>query len=116
MAGRLRLENAAGLVVAALLGGGLALGGAALFGVVGNSTKTVREVLPVPVPPDPLPAVSGSSKGLTINQIYRRAAPGVVQVTATQVVSTPAVDPFFGSPFPPQARQTEALGSGFVFD
>ncbi len=70
----------------------------------------------MPVPPDPLPAASGSSKGLTINQIYRRAAPGVVQVTATQIVSTPAVDPFFGSPFPPQARQTEALGSGFVID
>ena len=116
MAGRLRLDNAAGLVVSAVLGGGLALGGAALLGGVGNSTTTVREVLPVPVPPDPLPAASGSSKGLTINQIYRRAAPGVVQVTATQIVGTPAVDPFFGSPFPPQARQTEALGSGFVID
>jgi S1-C subfamily serine protease len=114
VAGRLRLEYAAGLVVSAVLGGGLALGGAALLGGVGTSTKTVREVMPVAS--EPIPAVNGSSKGgLTINQIYRRAAPGVVQVTATQVVSTPAVDPFFGSPFP-QAQQTKALGSGFVID
>ncbi len=113
MAGRLRLEYAAGLVVSAVLGGGLALGGAALLGGIGTSTKTVREVMPVAS--EPIPAVNGSSKGLTINQIYRRAAPGVVQVTATQVVSTPAVDPFFGSPFP-QAQQTKALGSGFVID
>lgn len=113
MAGRLRLENAAGLVVSALLGGGLALGGAALFGGVGGSTSTVREV--VPVASDPIPAVSSSSKGLTINQIYRQAAPGVVQVTATQVVRAPAIDPFFGSPFP-QTQQTKALGSGFVID
>lgn len=112
MAGRLRLENVAGLVVAAVLGGGLALGGAALFGGFDGST-TVREVLPVP--PQPIPLATASSKGLTINQIYRRAAPGVVQVTATQIVNVPSVDPFFGSPFP-QAQQTKALGSGFVID
>jgi S1-C subfamily serine protease len=113
VAGRLRLENAAGLVVAAVLGGGLALGGAALFGGVGGSTTTVNRV--VGVPPSGIPVLSQTGKALTINQIYRSAAPGVVQVTATQVVSTPAVDPFFGSPFP-QSQQTKALGSGFVID
>ncbi len=113
MAGRLRLENAAGLVVAAVLGGGLALGGAALLGGFGGSTTTVNRV--VAGPPSGIPVLSQTGKALTINQIYRRAAPGVVQVTATQVVSTPAVDPFFGSPFP-QAQQTKALGSGFVID
>jgi S1-C subfamily serine protease len=114
VAGRLRLENAAGLVVTAVLGGGLALGGAALFGGVGGSTTTVNRV--VGVPPSGTPVLSQTGKALTINQIYRRAAPGVVQVTATQVVSVPSVDPFFGSPFPPQAQQTKALGSGFVID
>jgi S1-C subfamily serine protease len=113
VAGRLRLENAAGLVVAAVLGGGLALGGAALFGGVGGSTTTVREV--VPAASEPIPAVNSSSKGLTINEIYRRAAPGVVQVSATQITSTPAIDPFFGSPFP-QTQQTKSQGSGFVID
>jgi S1-C subfamily serine protease len=104
---------AAGLVIAAILGGGLALGGAALLGGIGTSTTIVREV--VPVAAEPVQAASSSSKGLTVNQIYRRAAPGVVQVTATQVVSTPSVDPFFGSPFP-QTQQAKALGSGFVID
>jgi len=110
----LRLENAAGLVVTALLGGGLALGGAALFGGFDGSTTTINRV--VGVPPSGTPVLSQTGKALTINQIYRRAAPGVVQVTATQLVSVPSVDPFFGSPFPPQARQTKALGSGFVID
>ena len=114
MAGRLRLENAAGHVVTALLGGGLALGGAALFGGFDGSTTTINRV--VGVPPSGTPVLSQTGKALTINQIYRRAAPGVVQVTATQLVSVPSVDPFFGSPFPPQARQTKALGSGFVID
>jgi S1-C subfamily serine protease len=36
-------------------------------------------------------------------------------VTATQVVKTPSVDPFFGTPFP-QTQQAKALGSGFVID
>ena len=113
MAGRLRLENAAGLVVAAVTGGGLALGGAALFGGVGGSTTTVNRV--VQGVPSGIPVLSQSGKALTINQIYRRAAPGVVQVTATQVLSTPAIEPFFPSS-PPQAQQTKALGSGFVID
>ena len=104
---------AAGLVVAAGLGAGLALGGAALVGGLG-STTTVREVQPVDV--RPIPTLSrSSSKGPTINQIYRETAPGVVQVTATQVVQSPAVDPFFGFPFP-QAQRQRALGSGFVID
>jgi S1-C subfamily serine protease len=105
---------AAGLVACAVLGAGLALGGAALFGGIGTSTTTIREV--VPVASEPTPAVASSSKdALTVNQIYRRAGPGVVQVTATQVVNTPSVDPFFGTPFP-QTQQAKALGSGFVID
>jgi S1-C subfamily serine protease len=103
---------AAGLVVSAVIGGGLALGGAALLGGIGTSTNTVREV--VPIAAEPILAASSSGKGLTVNQIYRRSAPGVVQVTATQIVSTPSVDPF-GSPFP-RPQQAKALGSGFVID
>ncbi len=112
MAGRLRLILAAGLVVAAGLGAGLALGGAALLGGLG-STTTVQELRP---DVRPIPTLEGSSsKGPTINQIYRATAPGVVQVTATEIVNSPAVDPFFGSPFPQTQRQ-RALGSGFVID
>jgi S1-C subfamily serine protease len=110
----LRLIFAAGLVAAACLGAGLALGGAALVGGLGGKTTTVREVQPVDV--RPIPTLQRSStKAPTINQIYRETAPGVVQVTATQVVQSPAVDPFFGFPFP-QAQRQRALGSGFVID
>ena len=103
----------AGLVAAAGLGSALALGGAALLGVFSEATTTVREVQPVQASPSA--AAFASTKALSVNQIYRRAAPGVVQVTATQVVTTPSIDPFFGFSIPQHQRQ-EALGSGFVID
>ncbi|HSS79972.1 MAG TPA: trypsin-like peptidase domain-containing protein [Gaiellaceae bacterium] len=114
MAGHLRAIYGAGLVAAGALGGALALGGASLVGDFGTTT-TVREVAaPLPSPislNEPAVARAGA---LSVNAIYRHAAPGVVQVTATQVVSTQSVDPF-GFPFPAQ-QPSEALGSGFVID
>ena len=65
-----------------------------------------------------LPAAAATAparSALSINDIYRRAAPGVVQVTSTSVVTVPA-DPFFGNPFFPQQQQQKSLGSGFVID
>ena len=116
MAGRLRLFYAAGLVGAAVLGSALALGGAALLGGFdGDTTTTVREVQPISGAAPSFPVNDARGRTLTVNEIYRRAAPGVVQVTATQVVASPRVDPFFGFPFPSQ-QQAEALGSGFVID
>jgi S1-C subfamily serine protease len=100
------------LLVVALVGGGLALAGAALFGKLGNGTK-IEQV-------SPLAQSSGlgnvalqapAAKGLTAEQIYRRDAPGVVQITATSVTQT--VDPFN---FTPSTQTQEALGSGFVVD
>jgi S1-C subfamily serine protease len=113
MAGRLGIVLAAGFVGAAGLGAGLALGGAALLGGFSKSTTTVRELQPIEASPSAASFQQG--KPLSVNQIYREAAPGVVQVTATQVVNTPSVDPFFGFPVP-QAQRQEALGSGFVID
>ena len=100
------------LLVVALIGGGLALGGAALFGKLGDNT-TIEQVSPLAqgnglgnvalqAPP---------TKGLTAEQIYRRDAPGVVQITATSVTQT--VDPFS---FAPSSQTEQALGSGFVID
>jgi S1-C subfamily serine protease len=112
VAGRLRLTLAAGLVALAGLGAGLALGGAALLGAFG-STTTVRQIERIDASGSSAAFVEG--KALTITQIYQRAAPGVVQVTATQIVNQSSTDPFFGFPFP-QAQQSKALGSGFVID
>src|SRR5262249_22727076 len=106
------LGGAAALLAAAVLGAGLALGGAAAFGGIGKKTTTVREIQAAVSP-----AASSIRQGrsLSINQIYRHAAPGVVQVTSTTLVTVPA-DPFFGNTFFPQQQQEQSLGSGFVVD
>jgi len=113
VAARSPLALGAGLVAAAVLGGAVALGAAAGLGTLSKSTTTVRELQPLPATASPTAFQSG--KALSVSQIYRRAAPGVVQVTATQVVKTPAVNPFFGFSVP-QSQSQQALGSGFVID
>src|SRR5437868_1976874 len=99
------------LVGVAILGGALALGGAALFGKLGSHT-TIKQVSPLAQGgfnnASLQPAVV---KGLTPEQIYRRDAPGVVQITATTVTRT--TDPFS---FLPQTQTEQSLGSGFVID
>jgi S1-C subfamily serine protease len=107
------LIAAAALLVAAVGGAALALGGAKLAGF-GEATTTVREVIRDSAPgQSPVASESRSGAGLSIAEIYRRAAPGVVQVTTTSKVEG-AVDPFFGFDVPDETRR--ALGSGFVID
>jgi S1-C subfamily serine protease len=113
------LHLAAAFAAAALTGGAVALGGAALLGVV------VVEDSNTPIfpqdssaassaPPDfRSPARSGDTGPLTIREIYRRAAPGVVQITSTSL-SEAQIDPLFGFPLPQQ--EETAQGSGFVID
>jgi S1-C subfamily serine protease len=87
------------LAVVAVVGGALALGGAALFGKLGSHT-TIQQVSPLGGGGVGNVTLQAPTTGaLTAEQIYKRAAPGVVQVTAT--------DPAQGS---------ESLGSGFVID
>jgi S1-C subfamily serine protease len=112
MAGPTRLVYGGGLVAAGLLGSVFALGGAALLGGFDKRTTTVSVQTPLAAGPI---SVKSTGRAMTVNQIFRRAAPGVVQVNATQVVSAPSVDPLFGFPFPSQ-QQSRALGSGFVID
>ncbi len=92
-----------------MLGAAVALGGAAVFGAFDKST-TIQRI--EQAAPTPVAAAFQRGKALSINEIYRRSSPGVVQITSTTVVEQ--VDPFgFGLP----ERQTEkALGSGFVID
>jgi S1-C subfamily serine protease len=87
------------LAAVAIVGGAVALGGASLFGKLGNHT-TIQQIAPLGgggvsnVPPlQPAP-----TRGLSAEAVYKRAAPGVVQVTATS------------------AARGEGLGSGFVVD
>jgi S1-C subfamily serine protease len=100
-----------GLLAAALLGGGVALGGAAALGKLGDKTTIIREDV---APRSSEPAAFQQGKQRSINQIYRAAAPAVVHIETTTKVRQPA-DPFFGNPFGTTATQ-RALGSGFVID
>jgi S1-C subfamily serine protease len=88
-------------VVAAALGGGLALGGAAALGRLGE-TKVV-EAAPAS---DLEPVAFQRTHALSINQVYRAAAPGVVHITATSQTSD-----VFGD-----TQQQQSIGSGFVID
>jgi len=109
---RRQLLPIAALLAAGLFGGAISLAGASALGV-GGKTTTVRQIEPAFAGNSPTsfnPVKPG--KAMTINEIFRRDAPGVVQVTSTQVVRTN--DPFdFGLP---QTEKQKALGSGFVLD
>ena len=105
------LSSAAPLLIAAVVGGGVALAGAELTGLL-DDTNTVE--VQAATPPS-APASFAEGRRLSINEIYRNSAPGVVQITTTSI-RTVEPDPFlnpFG--FPEQQRQ-QALGSGFVID
>jgi S1-C subfamily serine protease len=104
-------SRAVGLVAAALLGGGVALGGAAALGKLGDKTTLIREEA-APTSSEPASFQSGPRE--SINAIYRASAPGVVHIETTTRVQQPA-DPFFGNPFGTSETQ-RALGSGFVID
>jgi S1-C subfamily serine protease len=108
------LRRAAGLVGAGVLGGALVLGGVGVFGDgLGGRTTTVREL--VSSGPSSAPAAFRTGHPLSINDIYRHAAPGVVQVTSTSVVKLDN-NPFFQIPGFQQQETQRALGSGLVID
>jgi S1-C subfamily serine protease len=102
----------AGAVALAVVGGAIALGGAAALGKLG-STKTTIEQISAPSSGAISTSVRQPTRGLSPEAIYRRDAPGVVQITATSVTTT-QTDPFgFG---PPTQQTEQALGSGFIID
>ncbi len=108
------LPKAAGLFVAAVAGGAVAIVGAALVGV-GEKTTTVKEVLVDRSLEADVSQVEPGSR-LTLRDIYREDAPGVVQVTSTTKVRLPRSQ-WFGNPFGLPATQVQqSLGSGFVID
>jgi S1-C subfamily serine protease len=87
-----------------VLGGGVAVGATALLGGFEGDTTVVTQT----VAANQQPVASGGR--MTIGEIYKRAAPGVVQITS---LSHGAPSAFFGNQFAEPAR---ALGSGFVLD
>jgi S1-C subfamily serine protease len=105
---RSNVTSIAALAAAGLLGGVAALGVAAAVGDLdGKTTTVVQAAALAPAAP------AASSSNLSINEIYRHSAPGVVQIVSTEG-ATQSNDPFFGTPFTQPGQQ--ALGSGFVLD
>jgi S1-C subfamily serine protease len=101
------------LLIAAVVGGGVALAGAEVTGVLDDDEPSTAETS-APAEPS-APAAFEKQGRLTINEIYRRNGPGVVQITTTSVQEAPP-DPFL-NPFDfPEEREQRALGSGFVID
>jgi len=100
------------LLIAAVVGGGAALAGAEVIGLLDDDQAAVETV---PATESSAPAAFKESERLSINQIYGNSAPGVVQITTTSI-QTVEPDPFL-SPFGfPEQQEQQALGSGFVID
>jgi S1-C subfamily serine protease len=104
-------RRAVGLIASALLGGLVALGGAAALGALGEKTTVIREEA---APSSSAPAAFQTGRHESINEIYRGSAPGVVHIETTLKVQQS--DPFFGNPFGAATQTERALGSGFVID
>ena len=98
------LARTAALVVAALLGGGVAFAIGSAVAWNDDPTTVVREVQGEG--DASVASFKDDEAGSTIEEIYRKTAPGVVQVTS----SVASFDPLFGE------QRGEALGSGFVID
>jgi S1-C subfamily serine protease len=88
-----------------VIGGAVAVGGVALFGGLPSTTTTVV----TEAAPSASERVS-AGKSMSIAEIYRRAAPGVVQITSTLKGSPSSFQGQF------QAPPQQDLGSGFVLD
>jgi S1-C subfamily serine protease len=97
---RSKLVPAVALFVAAVLGGVVAIGIGSAFTDEGGTTTVVQE--PEAGASELEVSAAQQDESMSIEDIYRRAAPGVVQVTVS------GSDPFSG--------QEQGLGSGFVID
>jgi S1-C subfamily serine protease len=94
-------RSLAALLATAVLGGVVAVGAVALLGGLEGDTTIITETA-APTSAQPTPA----GGAMSVNEIYERAAPGVVQINSTSTVSVSGVP----------AGDQQALGSGFVVD
>jgi len=105
------LRSFAALLATAVLGGVVAVGAVALLGGLEGDTTVVTETVDSPNPSVP------AGRGMTVNEIYRRASSGVVRINATSNLT--AADPNLADPFQspvPSVPSSSALGSGLVID
>lgn len=77
---------------------------------IDRTTSSSTEALPAPVGERPKAATRGSSKPLSVNEIYEQVKPGVVHVSVEQTVIDNSIFGFG------QEQKGQASGSGFVID
>ena len=99
----------AALAAASLLGGGAALAGAWALGAFDEAAPVVEATA---IPASQSGSSSAAPSAIDATDIYRRNAPGVVQITTTSRSASETDS--FGNVLPGQTQQ--ALGSGFVID
>ena len=75
--------------------------------------RCARSAVPRCCPPTMCSGTSGGA--LSLRDIYKNDAPGVVQVTTTTTVEQPRSN-WFGNSFVPGTEVQRSLGSGFVID
>jgi S1-C subfamily serine protease len=97
-------------LVTALLGGAV-VAVVLLATGVGRETRTTTVIQQAPLSAQPASQPSRSSGGLTARDIYKRDAPGVVQVSASIVRKVQSPFDLF-----PQEERGQATGSGFLVD
>jgi putative serine protease PepD len=96
------------------------LGGAVAGGIIavviasgGSSSKTVTTTVVKPAQQAALPASFSNGSGMTVNQIYRTASPGVVDIVVTARNQNPSSG-FFGGGG--SSQQTQGEGAGVVYN
>jgi putative serine protease PepD len=98
-------RRGAPIAAALALGGGA---GAAIYAATTGPSTPATVVASVPAAPA---AQTVASTTTPLTQIYKNAAPGVVDITVTEGANSQQV-----SPFSPGGGTTQAEGSGFVVD
>jgi S1-C subfamily serine protease len=97
------------------------IGGAVAGGIIavviasgGSSSKTVTVTTTTPAQQAAVPASFNNGKGMTINQIYKSASPGVVDIVVTSQGQGPSTGLFGGGGS--GSQQTQGEGAGVVYD
>ncbi len=77
----------------------------------GSSTHNTTTTVVAPAASSSIPTSLKSSRGLTVNQIYRQTSPGVVDIVVTSTASS-GFSPFGGG----GQQQQQGEGAGVVYD
>jgi putative serine protease PepD len=108
-----RLSRLIPIIGGAVAGGAIALAVASGSSGTSHSSTTTTVTQTAAANPSAVPTSLSQTKGLTINQIYRAASPGVVDITVSETASSGSG--FFGGGGSGGQQET-GEGAGVVYD